>query len=62
MQCPYCGKEMEQGYFQSRDGIGWSKHLSPVAAFSCLCAKIVLGKVVVAHHCDGCKKIVISYD
>ena len=34
MKCPYCNKEMELGYIQSRDGLNWSpkKLLIPVFA------------------------------
>ncbi len=28
MQCPYCGKEMEEGYLSSRSPVFWSEGVS----------------------------------
>ena len=25
MKCPYCNKEMEKGYIQSKHGLGWNR-------------------------------------
>lgn len=69
MKCPYCEKEMEQGYIQCRDGVTWTPKKQPIAALS------VLGKgslsltngaaensrTVYAYRCDRCKKVIIDY-
>lgn len=60
MQCPYCGNEMEIGYLQSRDGIGWGKKELLLKAFSELFAEKPLGKVVETYRCRQCKKMIID--
>lgn len=60
MKCPYCGKEMEQGYIQSRDGLGWSKKDRMLKVFAGLLAEIPFGNSVDAWRCADCKKIVID--
>ncbi len=62
MQCPYCGNEMEKGYLQSRDGIGWGKKELLVKAFSELFSEKPLGTAVETYNCRRCKKLVIEYD
>lgn len=61
MKCPYCSREMEIGYIQSRDGLGWSVKKRIVNALSGLLAEQDLGKTVTANRCNECKKIVINY-
>lgn len=61
MICPYCKKEMEKGYIQSRDGLGWNKKKRMVSAFSGWSADQRLLSVQVAYKCEGCKKIVIDF-
>ena len=61
MQCPYCGNEMEKGYLQSRDGIGWGKKEVLIKAFSELLAEKPLGKTVETYNCRQCKKLIIEY-
>ena len=61
MQCPYCGNEMEKGYLQSRDGIGWGKKEVFIKAFSELLAEKPLGKTVETYSCRQCKKLIIEY-
>lgn len=62
MQCPYCGNEMEKGYLQSRDGIGWGKKEVFAKALSELFAEKPLGKAVETYNCRQCKKLLIEYD
>ncbi len=61
MICPYCRKEMEKGYIQSRDGLGWNHKKRFVQAFSGILPDQGLGVDVVAYRCTSCKKIVIDY-
>ena len=62
MNCPYCNKEMEKGYIQSRDGLGWNAKKRIVSALSGTFADQDLGKAVVAFRCKECKKMVIDFD
>ena len=69
MNCPYCGKEMELGYIQSRDGVAWSDKEHMVKALSVLhpgsisLANGVGDKstVVYAYKYGDCKKVIIDY-
>lgn len=70
MKCPYCEKEMAQGYIQSRDGVFWSEKLRPVAAISVLGG----GKSIALHNyavsdrthaalawcCEACGKVIVD--
>lgn len=60
MNCPFCGNEMEKGYFESRDGIGWDRKKRLVKALACFFAEQPLGRTVIAYKCDKCRKIVID--
>ena len=69
MKCPYCGKEMELGYIQCRDGVHWTSKKAFAAAFSSL-GKDSLSlengagrnnTVVYAYKCGDCKKVIIEY-
>ena len=69
--CPYCGKEMEFGYIQCRDGVTWTRKLVRVAALAALSRSAVRlsyalgpfdGSAVEAYRCADCKKVVIEYD
>ena len=70
MKCPYCGKEMELGYIQCRDGVHWTSKKVFAAAFSqfgkdSLSLENGAGKnntVVYAHRCGDCKKVIIEYE
>ncbi len=67
--CPYCEKEMELGYIQSRDGVTWA----PKKVLHGLLASLYKGatslengaadnsNVVYAYKCSECKKIIIDY-
>jgi hypothetical protein len=69
MNCPYCGKEMELGYIQSRDGVTWSdkeymiKSLATLHNGSISLANGVGDKstAVYAYRCGDCKKVIIDY-
>ena len=60
MICPYCSEEMEQGYIQSRDSLGWNPKKHFVAAFAGTFAKKPLGKAPVTYYCSACQKMVID--
>ncbi len=68
MNCPYCGKEMEKGYINSRDGIVWRRKKSMAAAFDLLASDAVdlgtrkpLGEsYVVVYRCADCRKFLID--
>lgn len=72
MKCPYCGKEMEQGFIQCRDGVSWQKKERLIAALPGLAKDSVIlardhgsllsGAAAIAYHCQTCKKIVIDYE
>ena len=34
MKCPYCNKEMEKGYIQSKHGLGWNRKKRVLAVSS----------------------------
>lgn len=69
MKCPYCNKEMELGYIQSRDGLNWSpkKLLIPVFAplkkgsVSLANDAAEYSGCIHAHKCGDCKKVIIDY-
>ena len=61
MKCPYCSNEMEKGYLQSRDGMGWNEKERLIPALSGVLAAQQLGRTVAAYRCKNCKKIVIDY-
>ncbi len=69
-KCPYCGKEMELGYIQSRDGVYWCVKKRPVAAIPPILQEYIelatsgesfSGGAVEAYNCPDCKKIVVDY-
>ena len=69
MKCPYCEKEMEQGFIQCRDGVTWTPKKQPIAALSVLgkgSMPLINGaaensRTVYAYRCDMCKKVIIDY-
>ena len=69
MKCPYCGKEMELGYIQCRDGVHWTSKKVFAAALSefgkdSLSLENGAGRnntVVYAYKCGDCKKVIIEY-
>lgn len=54
MICPYCKNEMEKGYIQSRDGLGWNKKKQLVSAFSGWSAEQRLLPEQEAYRCKEC--------
>ena len=62
MKCPYCENEMERGYIQSRDGLGWNPKKRFIAAFSGATAKKPLGKAPVTYYCLPCQKMIIDWN
>jgi len=67
MKCPYCGKEMENGYIQCRDGVTWTPKRQPIAALSAFGrGSIALGKeeasCAPACKCSACRKIILEYE
>ena len=69
MICPYCGKEMELGYIQCRDGLAWTTKKKLVAALSSLGKDGTIltndaadnSRTVYAYKCSDCRKIIIEY-
>ena len=68
MKCPYCGKEMELGYIQCRDGVHWTSKKVMVAALSQLGKDSISlengtgnKSTVFAYKCGDCKKVIIDY-
>lgn len=61
MVCPYCNNEMEKGYIQSRDGLGWSPKKRMIAALSGTLSEQELGRAAVAYRCKACEKLIIDY-
>ena len=72
MLCPYCGKEMEKGFIQCRDGVWWSEKKRPVSALHIFggnmvdLAKSLPGvagdrRAADAYLCRDCRKVVVDY-
>lgn len=69
MKCPYCGKEMELGFIQCRDGVTWTEKKQLVAALSFYGkgrTSLANGaadnsRAVYAYKCESCKKVIINY-
>ena len=69
MHCPYCGKEMELGYIQCRDGVTWTPKKHFVVAVSLLGKDSVSlengaannSRTVYAYKCGDCKKVIVDY-
>ena len=69
MLCPYCGKEMELGYIQCRDGVFWTEKKQLVSSLSFLGKGAVSlengaaddSHAVYAYKCADCKKVIIDY-
>ena len=70
MKCPYCEKEMEQGFIQSHHEISWKKGdkrpLFGRAQFhegSVILSELsfMKGSAVTAFLCRDCQKVIIDY-
>lgn len=67
MICPYCGKEMEKGFIQSRDGVWWTKKKYIIPAITAL--EFVREAVdlnpkegcVDAYMCIECGKVIVEF-
>ena len=62
MNCPYCGRKMEQGYLQSRYCLGWSRKGSLIKAMNYILADIPFNRSLETFNCTQCKKFVIEYE
>ena len=69
MICPYCGKEMTEGYIQSAQQLYLNKGKRPRAFASGDLSSISLSKFsltkapyVKAEYCSGCRKIIIDLE
>lgn len=67
MTCPYCGKEMLDGFIQSRDGLAWRPKQAAIAALSMFGKNVVIlanshtplkGAALQVSLCHTCKIIV----
>lgn len=69
MKCPYCDKEMDLGYIQSRDGVCWSpkkRVFALLSNFAKECVSLANGAedssaCVYAYKCAECKIVIIDY-
>ena len=72
MVCPYCGKEMEKGFIQFRDGVWWSEKKRPVSALHIFGGNMVEltkslpgmtgdRRAADAYLCRDCRKVVVDY-
>ena len=68
--CPYCQKEMEPGFIQSRDSLVWSNTKRLVAALPLTHGELInladnpgygfSGNTATAYCCKKCKKVIID--
>lgn len=66
MKCPYCDKEMEQGFLQGMKRVAWVKKqhkvsLLPKEGEILLENNTFKDFIFSAQICKGCKKIVVDY-
>lgn len=70
MKCPYCKKEMKEGFVRAlgRGGICWVNDKTNFAAARSADGFFQFGKApwlssecVPAHNCDSCKVVIINY-
>ncbi len=61
MLCPYCGEEMEKGYIQTRDMLGWSPKVRALSVFSGFFNDIKFGSAVETYNCKKCMKLILEY-
>lgn len=67
MNCPFCGKEMEQGFVQSARRVLYTaqKNEGPFSIKAkgdiVLTANNWVNPTCVAYHCRSCKRVVIDY-
>ena len=65
MDCPSCGRPMEEGYLSSRSPVFWSEEVSglPLPARS---GDVLLGKAMgllrpKAYLCRSCRRVIVDY-
>jgi len=65
MNCPYCGKPMEEGYLSSKTPVFWSEEVSgqPIPTRR---GDVMLGKMLgllrpKAHLCRECETVIVKY-
>jgi len=64
MTCPYCGKEMEQGYIKSAQRLFWSKEKElgfqpdSIRLDPSFWTGFFNGFHAESHYCPDCKKII----
>lgn len=66
MDCPYCGKEMEQGYLSSRSPVFWSEEVSGLPVPTRREDVLLGGKLGLvtrprAFLCRNCKMVLTQY-
>lgn len=71
MICKCCGRELEEGFIQCRDGVFWTKKIRKIAAIPDFSDNSIrlsgpsegpfAGSFVVAYKCPKCKIITINY-
>jgi len=65
MNCPYCGKPMEEGVLNSRGPVHWSESASGLSVPTQR-GDVILGKLLGALRpkawlCRDCRKVVVDY-
>ena len=65
MDCPYCGKVMEEGYLSSRHPVFWSEEVSGLP-LPTRTTDVLLGKMLgiarpKAYLCRDCRRVIVSY-
>ena len=65
MNCPYCGKPMEQGVLDSRGPVRWSESATGMS-LPTRRDDVVLGKALgilraKAWLCRNCRKVIVDY-
>ena len=61
MKCPYCEKEMEQGFIQSPHEISWKKGDKRPLFVILSELSFMKGSAVTAFLCRDCQKVIIDY-
>lgn len=67
MQCPYCSRDMEDGYIQSARHFYFTRKLHKFMIFPCegdttLSTHNLTAPRCEAHRCRDCKKVILRYE
>lgn len=69
MDCPFCKKEMQEGYVYGQRGVYWREKkpglfTSPLFDNSVVLADTLSDFVrnVKGYHCENCRKVMIDYN